>query len=549
MVKRWPGTPDGFQPKPDVHPAGETLMAYADDELELDARATIDTHLRTCADCRSKVHQFRHGSDVFQSVPPVPTKRVPLSLRRDLYSRIDEADRSRRVLFGVPFRVPAPSANAMALSASLVLLALLVPQFIGMWGVISGRGGDLSQQLASSEAPLAATAVPLPTTTLPPTQPTPAPTQPPVAPVVDVPTQPAGATSVAQTPRAPPTTPPVQATAQPVVTRSALATTAAAPAAPTPVPASPTATTPPAPVLRAIGGQVTNVNKAQRQLTVQTGANAEGGARQWVVQLAETTQVTYRDGKVLKLDDVGFADYIEVGGFQSGTAPLVASSVKITQSTVIQAQQKPKVLVLLDGAGSLRPPQYGFTGDWPRRLSETGYDVTTVDPSTVGASTNLKEFALVVVGYPATLPAAAISNVVGSKIPVLNAEPRLVQALGLGLNMNPANPIQNVAGKTVDVAGSAGPITRGFGADTMLASDTLYRVPIVSNGTVLGTVNDGGQRRAVWSVSGTSMYFGFWFSKDGQNHNPTYWQLFDRSVLQLIGKDPLAAPTPRPAGR
>jgi hypothetical protein len=132
---------------------------------------------------------------------------------------------------------------------------------------------------------------------------------------------------------------------------------------------------------------------------------------------------------------------------------------------------------------------------------------------------------------------------------VLNAEPRLVQALGLGLNLNPANPIQNVAGKTVDIAGSAGPITRGFGPDTTLAVDTLYRVPIVSNGTVLGTVNDGGQRRAVWSTSGTNMYFGFWYSKDGLNHTPTYWQLFDRSVLQLIGKDPLAAPTPRPAPR
>ena len=548
MVKRWPGTPDGFQPKPDVHPAGETLMAYADDELELDARATVDTHLRSCVDCRSKVHQFRHGSDVFQRVPPVPTKRVPMSLRRDLYGRIDEADRRRRVFFGIPFRMPAPSANALALSASLVLLAIVVPQFVGMWAVISSRGGEATQHAAAAEAPLAATTVALPTTTLPAIQPTAAPTQPPAAsPTEETRPQQSAASPVAtsaatvapgagSTPRPAPT---VVATRAPV-------STVIGTAAP---PAQPTATTAPAPVLRAIGGQVTNVNKPQRQITVQTGANAEGGARQWVVQLAETTQVTYRDGKVLKPDDIGFADYVEVGGFQTGSAPLVASSVKITQSTVIQAQQKPKVLVLLDGAGSIRPPQYGFTGDWPRRLSETGYDVTTVDPSTVGASTNLKEFALVVVGYPATLSQAAIANVVGSKVPVLNAEPRLVQALGLGLNLNPANPIQNVGGRTVDVAGSAGPITRGFGADTTLAADTLYRVPIVSNGTVLGTVTDGGQRRAVWSVSGTSMYFGFWNSMDGQNHNAAYWQLFDRSVLQLIGKDPLAAPTPRPAGR
>ena len=547
MVKRWPGAPDGFQPKPDVHPAGESLMAYADGELELDARATVDTHLRTCTACRSKVHQFRHGSDVFQKVPPVPTQRVPMSLRRDLYKRIDEVDRRRRVIFGVPVNVSAPSANALALSASLVLLALIIPQFVGMWGVISGRGGDLSQQAAASEAPLAPTMVPLPTTTLPAVLPSVAPTQPPAAPTMEATSQPAGATTVAQTSRVQATATAPQPTAQPAAARSPVATAAAA--APTVQPPAPTATTAPAPVLRAIAGQVTNVNKPQHQITVQTGANAEGGSRPWVVQLAETTQVTYRDGKVLKPDDVGFADYVEVGGFQTGTAPLVASSVKITQSTVIQAQQKPRVLVLLDGAGSLRPPAFGFTGDWIQRLSETGYEVTAVDPSTIGATTNIKDFALVAIGYPATLSPAAITNVVGSRVPVLNAEPRLVQALGLGLNLNASNPIQNVPGKTVDVAGSAGPITRGFGAETTLAVDTLYRVPIVSNGTVLGTVTDGGQRRAVWSMSGNRIYFGFWYSMDGRNHTPAYWHLFDRSVLQLIGKDPLAASTPTPTPR
>ena len=545
MVKRWPGAPDGFQPKPDVHPAGEILMAYADGELELDARSTIDTHLRTCPDCRRAVNQFRHGSDLFQKVPPLPTQRVPLSLRRDLYKRIDEVDRRRRVIFGVPVHVPVPSANALALSASLVLLALLVPQFVGMWGVISGRGGDLSQQAAAPEVPLAATTIPLPTTTLPPALPTPAPTQ---VPAVEVPTQAPAPTTAVQTPRPQSTAPAPSPTAQPAVTRSPVAASAAT-TAPTAQPAPPTATTAPAPVLRAVAGQVTNVNKAQRQITVQTGANAEGGSRPWLIQLAETTQVTYRDGKVLKPDDVGFSDYVEVGGFQTGTAPLIASSVKITQSTVIQAQQRPRVLVLLDGAGSLRPPAFGFTGDWIQRLNETGYEVTAVDPSTVSATTNLKDFALVVIGYPATLPPATIANVVGSKVPVLNAEPRLVQALELGLNLNPANPIQNVPGKTIDVAGSAGPITRGYGADSVLASDNLYRVPIVSNGTVLATVNDGGQRRAVWSVSGSRMYLGFWNSMDGRNHLPAYWQLFDRSVLQLTGKDPLAAPTPKPSPR
>jgi len=298
-----------------------------------------------------------------------------------------------------------------------------------------------------------------------------------------------------------------------------------------------------------IAGQVTNVNKAQRLLTIQTGSNADGGSRAWNVQLADSTLVIYKDGRALRVDDVGFADYVEVSGFEVGAAPLMAASVKITQSTVLQQLAPPKVLLLLDGAGSLRPPAYGFTGDWIRRLGETGYDVTAVDPSTVSATTNLRDFALIVIGYPATLSPQALNNLTANRVPILNGEPRLVQALGLGLNVDPANPIKNVAGKTVDVVSNAGTATRGFASDTVVAADSVYRTPIVSNGTVLATITDGGQKRAVWSVTGSTMYFGFWYSNTGQNHTANYWQLFDRSVLLLLGKDPLAAPTPKPAGR
>ena len=399
MANRWPGTPDGFQPSSDVHPAGEMLMSYVDGELELDLRSIVDIHLRSCADCRSKVHQFRNGSDVFQKVPALPARRVPLSLRRELYTRIDEHDRRRRILFGFP--LPVPSANALALAVSAALLVVIVPQLVGMWGLISGRGGVPDQRASAPETPLAPTTIPLPTMTLPSSQAIAAPTQPPSTPTTEARVQQPVSTPAGSAP----------ATAQQVVVQ-APSNQAAAPRQPsvatslatvstTPA-VQPTATTPPPPVLRAIAGQVTNVNKAQRLITVQTGANADGGARPWSIQLAQTTQVTYRDGSALGIDDVGFADYVEVSGFQTGAAPLQASSVKITQSSVIQAQQKPKVLLLLDGAGSLRAPHYGFTGDWIRRLSETGYDVTAVDPASVSGSTSLKEFALVAIGYPAT---------------------------------------------------------------------------------------------------------------------------------------------------
>jgi hypothetical protein len=204
------------------------------------------------------------------------------------------------------------------------------------------------------------------------------------------------------------------------------------------------------------------------------------------------------------------------------------------------------VLVLLDGVDSLRPPQFGYTGDWIKRLGETGYQVTPLEPARITGGTSLRDVGLIVIGYPATLSDSALQIVRQSKLPVLTAEPRLVHALGLGFNLDPAQPTRTVAGRTVEIEGGASPVTRGFSGETVVANGEVSRAPIVANGTVLGWVNDGGQKRAVWSVTGQTMYLGFWASGNGQNHNEAYWTLFDRSVRLLLGRDPLAAP---PAAR
>ncbi len=94
-------------------------------------------------------------------------------------------------------------------------------------------------------------------------------------------------------------------------------------------------------------------------------------------------------------------------------------------------------------------------------------------------------------------------------------------------------------------------MTRGYNGDTALANESLYRTPIVPSGVTLGSIVDGGRKQTVWSVTGNAMYFGFWWSNTGANHNPAYWTLFDRSVLLLLGRDPLG-PTPgatAPPGR
>jgi hypothetical protein len=548
------GVPFGHEEMldPDVHPSGEALSAYVDGELEQSVRADVDRHVRSCAHCRAQVHEFRNASDLFRRVP---TQRPPTALRRELYRRIDEQERAHRNSPFGWFGLPTPNANMLGVAVSLLLIAVMSPQLVGLWTFIASGSGQAPQNASASENALAPTSAPsIPTSTLSASSPTAGATQPPAAtqvpeasgpavgappagpsPTAAVPVVPTGATTpVAVAPAASATRAP-----QPAATASSVPATKAPPS-PT---VQPTATVPSA-ILRAVAGQVTNVNKPQRLLTIQTGANAEGGARSWSVVLTEGTQVTYKDGRRLSIDDVGFADYVEISGFELGTGPLQAAAVKVTQSAV--AATRPRVLVLLDGAPNLRAPQYGFTGDWIKRLGDTGYEVTAVDPTTLTATTNLKDFSLIAIGYPATFSDAVLQNIRASKLPVLNAEPRIVQALGLGLNVDPAKPTYQISGKTVDLGAGNHPLTRGFTGETVVAGE-LYRTPIVPNGQTLGTVLDGGQKRAVWSVSGNVMYFGFWYSANGQNHNATYWTLFDRSVLLLLGKDPGTVAPARPA--
>ncbi len=322
-------------------------------------------------------------------------------------------------------------------------------------------------------------------------------------------------------------------------------------------PPSPAAAGPPADAPRVVSGQISAVDRRQRLISVFAAAGdvpradtPRGASRTWQVRLAETTRLAQKDGGALTFEDVGIADQVEVVGVESPQSPgtLTATTIKVLVSAVAPAANKPaRVLVLLDGADALRPPQFGFTGDWIKRLNETGYAVTPLEPARISSGRyDLKEFNLIVIGYPATLSPNALQAVKASRIPILNAEPRLVQALGLGHNVDPQQPARDSQGKTVDIAGQASPITGGVGGETVLAQDTLHRMPIVAGGAVLGTVNDGGQKRAVWSVTGTTMYFGFWRSATGQNHNATYWGLFDRSVLWLLGRDPTTVPIPAP---
>jgi hypothetical protein len=324
---------------------------------------------------------------------------------------------------------------------------------------------------------------------------------------------------------------------------------------------APTAT--PALQYRVVVGQIAAVNRSQRSISLAVPASADTPGRTWQVALSEGTAITRQDGTRIGFEEVGIADQVEVSGFEApaprtptaSPAPagtLLAAQVRVLVSAVppsTTARPGTNVLVLLDGVENLRTPQYGFTGDWLKRLTETGYAVTAMDPARIRSGANLNGFALIVIGYPATLSESALAAVKASKLPILNADPRLVQPLGLGLNVDPAQPTRMVAGKKVEIEGQASPVTRGFSGEVDVANDTLYRTPIIANGTVLGSITEGGRKLAVWSLTGNVMYFGFWWSASGQNHNATYWALFDRSVLFLLGRDPQSVPPPtgRPA--
>jgi hypothetical protein len=284
-------------------------------------------------------------------------------------------------------------------------------------------------------------------------------------------------------------------------------------------------------------------NRSQKAFTV-SNVPGEPPTRKWQVAVNEGTLIAQKDGRKLRFEDVGIGDRVEVAGFETppNASVLMASSLIVLESAVRQPTppgQRLRILFLLDGAAGVRAPQYGFTGDWSKRLSDTGYEVTVIEPAQITAATSLADFRLIVIGYPSTFPDSALQRVKGSKLPILNAEPRLVQSLGLGLNVDPAHPVRMVPGRTVEVDGGASQVTRGFAGEIAVGNANLQRTPIVSNGTVLARINDGGQRRAVWSVTGTSMYLGFWWSGSGQNHNEAYWTLFDRSILMLLGRNPL----------
>lgn len=531
------------------HPSGELLSSYLDGEVDSQARTALVSHVEACADCGRQVEAFRTLRSTLRSAP---TQRAPMSLNREVWQRIEQHDATARRGFRLPTtsRLVSFGTNALALAAIVVLMAIIAP---GADALIRQLAFPITPDASTTAAqPTVQSVAAAPTSTAWPTE-TAMPLTATSALANQVPTStPGAARSVntdagSQPPQAASrqdqlTPRPIQATTvRPETTRAPAPN--AAPASQVTAVRSPTAVVASAPTLRAVSGTVSFVDRKARTITVT--ANGPAGERPVSVIVSDGTQYSRADGRRTAFEDVGIADQVEVSGFEGGSQSggILASTLRISVSAVSSAPQtrSPRVIFVVDGAESIRAGQYAQTGDWARRLATTGYEVTTADPSRVAwTATTLTGFDLVAIGAPATLSDAAIAVVRASRLPILNGDPRLVQTLGLGVNVDPANPLRQApAGRTIDIVQSGSPVTRGLSTgETVVARESLYRTPIVSNGTVLATVLDAGQRRAIWTQTGTSVYLGAWNSSNGANHTDAYWSMFDRSVVALLGRDP-----------
>lgn len=527
------------------HPPGELLSSHVDGEVDPAARQALDTHLAECTECRDRVASF---GTLRLALQTAPKRRTPTSLNRDVWSRIsaheDRAQRNPWTAFGGS--LAGLASNAIAIAAIAVLAALIAPGATALWTQLVEPSGGSDVPQTAAQPPVMTVPASLPTATEAPTAT--------AMPLVSTPVP----LEVAPSPPVIVSVPPTVVPAAPGEIRPAMpATRPAATFAPspepgrTPAPMIVVATTAPvratatagSPALLTVSGTVSFVDRKARTIAVSMGT-AEG-ERSWTIRLSDGTQFSRADGRRTTFEDVGIADQVQVGGFEpAGQAgSLMAASLRITVSGVASASQAraPRILFVVDGAELIRAGQYGQTGDWARRLASTGFEVTTADPARVTwSASTLRGFDLVAIGSPATLNDAAISAIKLSRLPVLDGEPRLVQPLGLGVNVDPANPTRQApAGKTIDVVASGSLVTKGLSTgETIISRDMVYRIPIISNGVVLGTVSDAGQRRAVWAQTGTAIYLGAWNSGAGANHTDAYWAMFDRSVIALLGRDP-----------
>lgn len=127
-------------------PFRENIPAYVLGALDADESATLETHLETCASCRTELAEYRSlRESLLTAVPP---KQPPAALRKRLQSRLPSAQRPSRPQWTFSF-----SRLALGL-AVLALLALNLASFMQIRQV-RAQQASLLNQVADAQAALA----------------------------------------------------------------------------------------------------------------------------------------------------------------------------------------------------------------------------------------------------------------------------------------------------------------------------------------------------------------------------------------------------------
>ena len=498
------------------------ISAYIVNELKPALRPAIERELRACRECRSyyeqeqALHDRRRGLD---SVTP------PQGLRRDVFAKIE-----REKAAWLPAGLQLPSLGAVVTVVTLIALAFLVPQIFQLV-----RSGQFEQQALPPRLLVQADVSPLPTVAVQPA-------------ALDTRSATAGA-SLPPLPTA--QVRPLVAVGGPGLTTGAAATgstgSSAVPtpaASASPLPTAVPAVTPATTVLEVqVSGRVTEVRRAQRLATVR-----EGPTTVTVAFSADTVINSDPDGQALTYEQIGIADRVRVTGVR-GNAPDTVTALRVSvlnplfhaQATPVQSSvthprgRAARVLYLQDGIDGAPSDggEQASTRQWLDRLTADGFNVVPINPARVTAL-SLGDVGLVVIGFPATLSRATLGSIQNSAVPVLNANPLYVSALGLGEHPDPANPGYSVPSVAVQVVPGVALVQDLVGTQAV-AVTPLERVPIVAQGTVLAALDERGRERAVWTINGSRMYFGIWPDSAGGAPTALYWTFLNRAVTQLLG--------------
>ncbi len=479
------------------------ISAYIANELEPALRPAIEQEVRTCRECRDYYRQEKALHDRRRGVDLVPP---PQDMRREVFAKIEDEKRS-----WLPAGWQLPSLGAVVTVVTLIALAFLVPQLFQLI-----RSGQSEQQALPARLAVQVDVAPLPTVAVQPAAP-------------DIPA------ATAEASLSPLPTAQVQTLA---VGGPGLATSTAAVTPPA------AAVAPATGVLEVqMSGRVTEIRRAQRLAAVRDGPTTVT-----VAFSADTVISSDPDGQPLTYEQIGIADRVRVIGVR-GNAPDTVTALRVSVlNPLFRAQPTPvrsavthprgrtaRVLYLQDGIDGAPPGGDGpaSTRQWLDRLTANGFNVVPINPARV-AGLALGDVGLVVIGFPATLSGETLASIQNSAVPVLNANPLYVPALGLGAHPDPANPGHSVPGVAVQVMPGVA-LVQDLAGVQAVAVAPLARVPIVAQGTVLAALDEQGHERAVWTSNANRMYFGIWPDAAGSAPTALYWTFLNRAVTQLLG--------------